>query len=736
MELLASWSSTSDFLPHGFCYQWKPSLLALHTITDVLIAIAYLVISIELMQFVRKRRDLPFKWMFACFGVFILACGMTHVMEVLTLWVPLYWESGVVKLITAAASISTAAFLVRSLPAALKLPSAQDLREANEELERQSVVLRQSEEKFRTMADNIQEIFWMMNPKTAEVTYVSPAFEQICELKREDLYAAPTLYRDLLHPEDRQRVLEELANLEITNRFDEEFRIVCPNGTQKWVRAIGFNSKDSTGAVKTYVGTVQEITARKEMEFALRESEDLFRDLVEHSSDLICTHDLDGRMLSVNELPAKLLGYTKEELLNKPMREFLPPEAREEFDESLKSIGKKGFAKGRMVVLSKRGERRVWEYHNTLRTDGVRGPVVRGVAHDVTDQVRMERALRLSEEKFSKAFLASPYPIIISTIENGKLIEVNDSFLRITGFSREESIGHTSLELGVWADAEEPAAILRQIQTTKHVQSKEVVFRTKGGKRLIVNYSAEVIEIGGHDRLLSVCEDISARKEAENELRRLSGQLLRLQDEERRKIARDLHDSTGQELVALTTSLSQLYQMIPAVHRKWRKIAEQCHAVSDRTLREVRTLSYLLHPPLLDEAGLEDAIYDFADGFKRRTGINVEIEVSPNIGRFSEDKELAIFRVVQESLINIQRHSGSSTATINLTRTPDRLNLSVIDAGKGIPPRARASNGKAHFLAGVGLPSMAERIRQVGGKLMVESSAKGTRIHAEVPACG
>ncbi len=146
----------------------------------------------------------------------------------------------------------------------------------------------------------------------------------------------------------------------------------------------------------------------------LRESEDRYRDLVEHSTDLICTYNPEGQLLSVNELPAKLLGYSREELLKKPMREFLLPEARAQFDESLVGIKKDGFVKGLMVVLTKTGERRIWEYHNTLRTDGVSTPIVRGVAHDVTDQKRIERALRLSEEKFSKAFLASPYAIIIS----------------------------------------------------------------------------------------------------------------------------------------------------------------------------------------------------------------------------------------------------------------------------------------------------------------------------------
>jgi PAS domain-containing protein len=151
------------------------------------------------------------------------------------------------------------------------------------------------------------------------------------------------------------------------------------------------------------------------------------------------------------------------------MREFLLPEARAQFDESLLSIQRAGFVKGVMVVLTKSGERRIWEYHNTLRTDGVAAPIVRGIAHDVTDQKRMERALRLSEEKFSKAFLASPYAIVISTLEDGKLLDVNDSFVRIMGFTRDESIGQTSVELGFWSSLNDREDILSELRQTGHL---------------------------------------------------------------------------------------------------------------------------------------------------------------------------------------------------------------------------------------------------------------------------
>jgi len=719
-------------LPHGFCYQWNPWLVWLHAGSDGLIALAYFIISAELFRFAVARRDLAFRHLYFWFGLFIAACGMSHAVEVLTLWLPAYWFSGAVKLLTVAVSVPTAVLLVRSMPEALNFPSPAALQAANEELERQGEVLKESEKRFRRMADNIQEIFWTMNPQTMEVKYVSPAYEQICERSCASLYAAPTSYREIIHEEDRGRVLAGLGKFAETNRLDEEFRIVCPSGV-KWLRAIGFTAKSAEGAVETFVGTVQEITERKKMESALRQSEDLFRDLVEHSSDLICTHDLNGRMLSVNELPVRLLGYTKEELLNRPMRDFLLPEARERFDASLLEIQERGFVKGRMVVLSKTGERRVWEYHNTLRTDGSEGPIVRGVAHDITEQVKAERALRLSEEKFSKAFRASPHAIIISKIEDGTLIDVNDSFQRIMGFTRDEAIGRTSHELGIWTSEIDRGEIIRELKEAGRVRSKEIIFRTKAGQQIVVDYSGEVIEIGGHARLMSVCDDITKRKAAENELRRVSGQLLRLQDEERRKIARDLHDSTGQDLVALTTTLSQLRDAIPATNRKLRNLVQQCQTVSDRSLREIRTLSYLLHPPLLDEAGLEDAIRHFADGYEERTGIKVNLQVSSEFGRYSQEVELGLFRVVQESLTNIQRHSGSAIAAINLVRDTKGICLTIQDAGRGMAGDSRKQNGKAHVPVGVGIPSMEERVKQVGGCLQVESSGQGTTVRVSLP---
>jgi PAS domain S-box-containing protein len=228
--------------------------------------------------------------------------------------------------------------------------------------------------------------------------------------------------------------------------------------------------------------------------------------------------------------------------------------------------------------------------------------------------------------------------------------------------------------------------------------------------------------------------DIEDLKRAENELQRLSGQLLRLQDEERRRIARELHDSTGQNLVALTATLAKIRRSIPSSSRKSRKLLSECQVLADECVREVRTLSYLLHPPMLDEAGLEDAIRHYLDGFAKRSGIRVDLEVSGHFGRLTRDVELTLFRVVQESLTNIQRHSGSPQAKIRLDRNPDEVRLEVSDNGRGSSGRELKPNPPFLFEVGVGIQGMHERVKQVGGRLDIESSCSGTTVRVTLPA--
>jgi signal transduction histidine kinase len=251
--------------------------------------------------------------------------------------------------------------------------------------------------------------------------------------------------------------------------------------------------------------------------------------------------------------------------------------------------------------------------------------------------------------------------------------------------------------------------------------------------------SGEVIERYG------VVADITERKQAENDLRRLSGRLLQLQDEERRRIARDLHDSTGQDLVALATMLGQLRKSVPSSERKSRKLLSECKALADRCIREVRTLSYVLYPPALEQAGLVGAIRDYVQGFTERSGIHVGLELSPDVGRMPRDVELALFRVVQEGLANIQRHSGSHDAKIRMAPIPMAqipmnrgadLVLEISDSGRGASGNMPRHAPRSPFQFGVGIQSMQERVNLIGGRLEIESTTRGTTVRVTVPLGG
>lgn len=225
---------------------------------------------------------------------------------------------------------------------------------------------------------------------------------------------------------------------------------------------------------------------------------------------------------------------------------------------------------------------------------------------------------------------------------------------------------------------------------------------------------------------LAVVHDVTLRKRAEHDLHVLSAELMRTQDEERRKIGRDLHDSTGQTLAALELGLSQLMQDSKLTVIGRRDQLEHCARLAMQCSTEIRTASYLLHPPLLDELGLLSALRWLADGFQRRSTIDVRLDLPASMHRLSPDHELCLFRIAQEALTNIHRHAASPWAAIRLKVQSNSVMLEIEDAGRGFEPRTSA--------LGVGLAGMRERIRHIGGIFSVEStSAGGTRVRATIP---
>jgi signal transduction histidine kinase len=218
-------------------------------------------------------------------------------------------------------------------------------------------------------------------------------------------------------------------------------------------------------------------------------------------------------------------------------------------------------------------------------------------------------------------------------------------------------------------------------------------------------------------------------QESESALRDMSGRLLQLQDEERRRIARELHDSTAQNLTALEMNLSLIEGLRDPTASAFRDLVRSSREIAGACSREVRTLSYLLHPPLLDEVGLVFAIRWFVEGYEARTGIRVELDLPENFLRLAADLETALFRIVQECLTNIYRHSGSRSAQVQLKTDGVLIDLKVSDQGHGI----HQTSDSAQHRPGLGLMGMRERVRQQGGKFTLESGESGTRIQVSMP---
>lgn len=239
---------------------------------------------------------------------------------------------------------------------------------------------------------------------------------------------------------------------------------------------------------------------------------------------------------------------------------------------------------------------------------------------------------------------------------------------------------------------------------------------------------------GEHMGFIGSCVDRTERKRVEKALHQLSGRLLELQDDERRRISRELHDTTAQNLAVLSMNLCVLKDSVKLLGQRPRQAVADCLSLTERCSHEIRTLSYLLHPPLLDELGLVSALRAYTTGFTQRTGVQVELKIE-DIGRLSADIETTLFRIVQEALTNVHRHSGSAKAEIRIVRDPKEVKLQVSDEGKGVPPEALEMISEGANL-GVGVAGMRERASQLGGQLKIASSDRGTTITAILPLAG
>jgi PAS domain S-box-containing protein len=264
-------------------------------------------------------------------------------------------------------------------------------------------------------------------------------------------------------------------------------------------------------------------------------------------------------------------------------------------------------------------------------------------------------------------------------------------------------------------------AILRDVSERQRAEEE----LRRAHDELEIKVQERTVQLQSTNEVLQA--EVAERKEAEERLRQLSGTLLQTQDEERRRIARELHDSTAQYLVALSLNVAAVQAGAPELPAHLFKLLSDAGLLVDRCTAEIRSLSYLLHPPLLDDLGLTSALEWYAAGFTKRSGVEVQLELSPNIGRLPADHERAYFRIVQECLTNVRRHSGATVAKIRLVPNEHGTLLEVSDDGCGM---SGIGQGNDYAQIGVGIAGMRERMRQLGGRLEIESTNEGSVVRA------
>jgi PAS domain S-box-containing protein len=450
----------------------------------------------------------------------------------------------------------------------------------------------------------------------------------------------------------------------------------------------------------------------------------------------------ESRFVEVNDSFTRFTGYTREETLGRTGEEMqLWVDAEHRANVMAKLRDEKEVRDEEFRCRTKSGEIRIGQFSGTLIEINDR-PHALVVIRDVTDRRRAEEALSMSEAKF-RTVVEGQHVGVVLLGSKAEILFANRAAEQMFGVALEDVLGRNSSEAGlaaIYEDgtempfAERPGP--RALATGKPVRNEVMGWRRPDSEEVLW-ILCEVVplfnEDGQLDKLVVSFSDITKRKQAEDALQQLSARLLQLQDEERRRLGRELHDSLAQSVLAVNLNLAQVGRSSVPLDEKSRRAMTEARRVLQEMSQEIRTLSYLLHPPVLDELGLTSAVKEYAKGFSERSGIEVEVDLQAGFARLSQEAETALFRIVQESLTNIQRHSGSPTAKIRLHGTVSRVELEISDQGRGMDQKAVKSGSGTRSRLGVGILGMRERMTQLGGKLAVESNSSGTTVRAGIP---
>ncbi len=455
--------------------------------------------------------------------------------------------------------------------------------------------------------------------------------------------------------------------------------------------------------------------------------------MLDMASDAIFACNLQHIIVYWNHGAERLYGWSREEALGKKPMDLIHSLYPEPLDAIREALFRDGRWTGELRHRRRDGSLAIITSRWTLQRDDQGSPMGwLEMNSDITDRVMAEDALKVTRERYRLLYERALAGVFRTDLD-GCILESNDAMARILGLASRDALVSRNLSEFV-ADSAGSTEFFNKLRSEKLVMNHELQLRRSDGEPIWVLANASDLESEKEVPVIEgVVTDITALKKAESALSDLSGRLLHLQDEERRRLARELHDSTAQDLAAAEIYLGLVQDQSGGLTPTARQALGKCREVIDRATQEIRSLSYLLHPPLLDEVGLPSAIRWFVKGMEERSQIKVELDMPEDLPRMPQEVEMALFRVMQECMTNIHRHSGSATAEIHLAVNPTRVVLRVGDKGRGFPEELLEVPKGAHAEVGVGLAGMRERVKQLGGRLDVTSGAQGTTVITMLP---
>ncbi len=653
---------------------------------------------------------------------------------------------------------------------AYQVTSALDRQEVN----------RQQAVTFDTTLSTITDFAYIFD-REGRFRYVNKALLDLWGLKLED--ALGKNFFDLKYPEGlAERLQRQIRQVIDTKQgLKDETPYTSPTGAGGYYEYIFQPVLGADGNVESVAGSTRDISARKTMEGELREAKSRLETTLYASEVATWTFDIQNDCVVPDENLARLfsISVTKEDAAGAPLEKYLAavhpedrPAVRESLDEAIRNAG--DFFERDYRLMQTDGSVRWVTSRGHVERDAEGKPLYfPGVMIDVTERKTAEQQVTdlLSEAiaanaKFRALFDQSPIFAGILDLD-GKVIDANRTCLEFCGYKAAEVIGIPFWETPWWR---KDAAVRSKIRSAFELARDGQVYREElpyhwadGSERVVDFY---LFPVRGDDGsivfLYPTGADITERKQAEagfrklaetleaqvqtrtqelqarnaeilqqsQQLRDLSSRLQVSQDEERRRIARELHDSAGQIIVALGMNLDLMTQEDGVPNRSGR--VQESRKLVRELSDEIRTMSYLLHPPLMDEAGLSGALGWYVEGLQQRgSGLQVELTLPQEIGRFSDETEMAVFRVVQECLTNIHRHAGASKVLIEVALLEDRILLKINDNGNGIPAGV-LTNIRSHR-SGVGITGMRERVRHLGGTMDIASDEGGTTVTVSLP---